>query len=242
VSVIVVIGGKHSPGATTLALALSSVWTTPGCPIVVEADPAGGDVAARAGMSTEPGLLTLAAAGRHGLSDELLANHLQSLPSGSRALVAPTSSEQTSTALRELARPLSWVLASRVGVSMIDLGRWDTQCCATEFLHAAAAILLVFRPTVEGIAHARTRLIALRSFRSCLIGVVVGERPYRVSEIAAALRDFEVHGVAFDPRAAAAIASGGRADGWLQRSPLVRSSAALCRRLSPRRRVAEVAS
>ena len=66
-SVVAIVGAKHSPGATTLAVALASAAPVDQRALVVEADPAGGDIAARAGMSLDPGLLTLAAAGRRGV-------------------------------------------------------------------------------------------------------------------------------------------------------------------------------
>jgi len=66
VTAVAVLAGKAAPGATTVAAALTLSW--PGPVILVDADPAGGDV--MAGLlpgraSTESGLLSWSVAGRH---------------------------------------------------------------------------------------------------------------------------------------------------------------------------------
>ena len=59
---------KGAPGVTTTALALAAAWPAAvdgGVrPVVVEADAAGGDVAARLGLPHAPGLLDVAVAAR----------------------------------------------------------------------------------------------------------------------------------------------------------------------------------
>ncbi len=68
-SLIAVASAKGSPGATTLTLALGLARPPArGC-LIVEADPDGGSLAARLGLSYEPGLVELAAAARREMPD-----------------------------------------------------------------------------------------------------------------------------------------------------------------------------
>jgi hypothetical protein len=63
---VAIVGAKGAPGATTSALALACGW--PGPVLVVDADPAGGDIAAGwlgGRLELERGLLSFAAATRH---------------------------------------------------------------------------------------------------------------------------------------------------------------------------------
>jgi len=55
---ICIAGGKGSPGATTLALALA--LSDPEPVTLVDADPDGGDLAAWLGLSATPGFVSLA--------------------------------------------------------------------------------------------------------------------------------------------------------------------------------------
>ena len=55
-TLITICSAKHSPGVTTLGQALALQTGA----LFIEADPAGGDLAARWGVPTDPGMLTLA--------------------------------------------------------------------------------------------------------------------------------------------------------------------------------------
>jgi hypothetical protein len=57
---------KSSPGVTTTALALASMWKTAPRRQLVEADPGGGDLGLWLGLPADSGLAGLAAAARHG--------------------------------------------------------------------------------------------------------------------------------------------------------------------------------
>lgn len=212
-------------------MALTSTASARKRALMVEADPAGGDVGARAGMSVDPGLLTLAAAGRRGVTEELVVGHTQRLASGASVLLGPPSPEQAATALVGLGPALVRTVSQRGGITFVDTGRWDPRSPATDFVQVADAIVVVFRPTLEGVEHARTRIASLGALQTRIVATTVGERPYTPSEVAAALDDVELHVIPHDPRAAAAIASGVRIDRWLGRCPLVRSAAALSERL-----------
>ena len=154
---IAVIGGKGSPGATTLALALAIVATATrhGDALLVEADPAGGDIAARCGIPLDPGLLTLAASGRRGLDQSIVERHAQRLPCGVLALVGPTSDQHATTTLAAIGGALGRTLETAQAPVVIDAGRWDARSPAAELVAFASVALLVLRPTIEGVEHAR---------------------------------------------------------------------------------------
>lgn len=231
-SIIGVVGAKHSPGATTLAVTLACIPGGQERALLVEADPAGGDLAARTGRSLDPGLLSFAAAGRRGITEGLLDAHTQRLGNGVTVLLGPPSPEQSAAALTGIGRTLAPVLAERPGCTVIDAGRWETRSPARELLQAADVVLVVFHPTVEGVEHVRARLATIGTAATRLVAVSVGERPYSPSEVAAVLAPVEVQMIDADPRAAVAIGAGAPIDRWLRRSPMVRSIAALAGQLT----------
>ncbi|MDA8062446.1 MAG: hypothetical protein M0T80_08475, partial [Actinomycetota bacterium] len=79
-------GSVRSSGVTTLVLALGATWPADRKALVVEADPAGGTLAALAGWPAEPGLVSLAAAARRGAEPSLVFEHCQHLPDGASLL------------------------------------------------------------------------------------------------------------------------------------------------------------
>ena len=220
---IIAVGGvKHAPGATTLAVTLAGLAGDGG--LVVEADPQGGDIAARSGLPLDPGLLTLAAAARRGLTPQLDA-HTQRLANGATALLAPSSPNHAHAALAGLRAPLASLFATRAGVTVIDVGRWDPRSGALEAALNVDVALVLFRPTVGGVEHARTRLELLSGIRAVL--VAVGDHPYGASEISVALGGGAVHVIADDQRAAEIAGSAAPFDRWLRRTAYIRSVAAL---------------
>lgn len=220
---IAVGGVKHAPGATTLAVTLAGLAGDGA--LVVEADAQGGDIAARSGLPLDPGLLTLAAAARRGLTPQLLDAHTQRLANGATALLAPSSPNHAHAALAGMRAPLASLVANRAGVTVIDVGRWDPRSGALEAALSVDVALLLFRPTVGGVEHARTRLELLSGIRTVL--VAVGDHPYGASEISAALGCGAVHVIADDQRAAELAGSGAPFDRWLRRTNYIRSVAAL---------------
>jgi hypothetical protein len=71
VTLIVMASAKGSPGVTTTALALATVW--PRQVLLAECDPVGGDIVAgflRAAVPPSGGLLDVALAARRGLTPE----------------------------------------------------------------------------------------------------------------------------------------------------------------------------
>ncbi|WP_344309775.1 hypothetical protein [Fodinicola feengrottensis] len=64
---VVLVSLKNSPGTTTTTVALAALWPHRHWTPVIEADPAGGDLACRLGLSEHPGLTSLAAKAAHAL-------------------------------------------------------------------------------------------------------------------------------------------------------------------------------
>lgn len=177
---------KGSPGVTTLGLALASAWPRPA--LLAELDPAGGDLAPRLRRPFEPGLLTLAAAARHGLAPELVLAHAQPLTDDARLLLAPPSGDQAHAALGPLAGRLGEVLRRLPdGDVLADCGRLDAASPALEVARRADVVLLVTRPTLEGVQLLAARRAALEGAWARVGVVVVGERDYPPEAVAAAV-------------------------------------------------------
>ena len=143
---IAITATKGSPGATTLALALADRMSERVPALLVEADAAGGDIAARCGLALDPGLLTLAASGRRGLDRSSIERHTQLLPCGALVLAGPTSAEQATSALTGVAAALAQTLALETSTVIIDAGRWDPRSPATDLVASASIGCSCFVP------------------------------------------------------------------------------------------------
>ena len=125
---LIVMGSvKASPGVTTAALALCVAWPTPRWAVMIEADPAGGDLAARFGLAETPGVLSLAAASRHARNAEALFDHTQRLPVN--VIVGPVGATQTRVAVGVLAGAARGgiLMGGRGTVVVADVGRLDAR-------------------------------------------------------------------------------------------------------------------
>ena len=233
-TVVALAGAKGSPGVTTAALALGAVW--PRRVLLVECDPAGGDLSSRFLLNPTPGLLSLGSAARRQLAPADLWEHRQVLPGGLEVLLGPVTAEQ-GAALGHLWAEFPKALASLGADVLADCGRLQPGSPIQPLLRRADRVLLLARPTREGVAQLDNRLHTLSELGVRPLVVLLGERPYRPAEVAAALADrpgpdVEVLGaLAADGRAAAQLrGDGGRARG-LGRSLLIRSARMLVERL-----------
>ncbi len=236
---------KGAPGVTTLSCLLGAAWPGPGPVTLVEADPAGGDLAARFGLSARVGWSSLAQSGRRSDEPSPVDGHLQTLPGGLPVLVAARGDERGSATSDEglavrsgpagavvrsgPAGPVGTVDATgtpgaRRGLTIVDLGRLaPADNVSGSWLACSDAVLLVVRGDSSSAVRLRDRAGQLADTCHGRLGVVVvgGERSSQ--EIAGFARSTAVVPMAdvpFDP-AAARMASGDSGAGRrFERSPL----------------------
>ncbi|AHH98549.1 chromosome partitioning protein [Kutzneria albida] len=172
---------KGSPGVTTLATALAARWPVHEDPILVEIDPAGGDLMARFRLEESPGLVSLAAAarGRGSHDPSLLAQHAQVLQPGLRVVLGPVGAEQARAALSVLASSKPSPLrraADHPGTTVIaDCGRVDPDSPTFPIIRDADAMLLVARPRDDELAHVALKLSAAQRWCRMPCFVLVGD-------------------------------------------------------------------
>jgi hypothetical protein len=231
---------KGAPGASTTVLALACVWPRP--VLVIDADPAGGDLATLLGSadgSASWGLLDAALQARRSETGAgvlwsraapLTADgQVRLLGGGSESSSVVVVSEHWLEIVREL-RMLATDTGDPVDV-LIDAGR--LQQAAPWWMLASADVLLpMLNPTVAHVAAARRWLpelrdrVAVSTDRLPALGIVcIGDRPHPPGEVADALRVPVVGVVADDPATAQGWTSGGERR-WA-RSRLLRSAANL---------------
>jgi hypothetical protein len=216
--------------ATTAMLAVAAAWPPGRRVVAVEVDPAGGDIAVRFGLATEPGLVSLAAA-RRPSSPDALTDHVQLLPGGLPVVLAPASADQVQAALRALGERLADVTAGDEGLDvLLDCGRLGLSSPAGDLARRSGVTVFVARPTAEEVAHLRGQLSGWNGGEVGL--VLVGDEPYGPVEVSEFL-GVEVYGVlARDPLGAAALAGRPIARRSLARTPLMTSAIVVAQRLA----------
>lgn len=162
---VALISLKGSPGVTTFSLALAACWPSPARTVLVEADPAGGDVASRFSLACSPGLVSLAAAVRCSADPQLVWQHTQALPGGLPVVLAPPGAEQAHAALSALAAEsstgvgvLCHTAAMPQTIVIADCGRVDAGCVAMPIVRAADVMVLLSRAHADDLAHVASRL------------------------------------------------------------------------------------
>ena len=232
---VVAIGAVRSCGATTVALGLAATWPAHRRVLLVEADPAGGTLAAAAGLPAEPSLVSLAAAVRRTDAVELAITHTHALPGGAPVLTAPATAEQSERALALLTRFLGRLGEIDADI-VLDCGRLGPLAEATanegpprtntERFLAADVAIIVTRAQLPDL-HAlggfldQPRLsTARRDGRLHL--VLVGSGPYGDGEIAEVLGAPVVARLPFEANTAIALATTSADARELRRNPLVR--------------------
>ena len=231
---------KGAPGVTTLGRVLAAVWPAPS--VLVDADPAGGDLASVAtderGEPLDPdrGLISLAVEARRGALQGL-PPHVQRIVGGQDVICGLQTPEQL-VGLGPAWPTIAAVLARSPEPVIADAGRLVPGSPSIPIVQASDVLLLVTRPGVAGYAHLVTRLRWLVGLSSTMdrgptIGVVVVAPPrerHAQRDLAAllqhsGLRMPVVGAVAYDEDAARVI------DGTVSRgiagSLLVRSARAL---------------
>jgi len=233
-SLICFASGKGAPGVTLTALGFAAARANVGRKVVLlEADPSGGTLAVRYQLARQPGLITLAAAGRHGLSRDELWNHAQELPGGVAAILAPEREDRTSAILRESGQRLGRWLADIPDVDVIaDCGRIDSESLASGIVTQADTLYLLARPTAEEIQPtAALATVALERGIS-VSWVLIGDRPHESGEVAS-VTGVPVSAVFPDDRRGAEAMLEGRAGRSGKRSRLARVISALATKSVP---------
>ncbi|WP_246127717.1 chromosome partitioning protein [Amycolatopsis rhizosphaerae] len=202
---------KGSPGVTTFSVALAARWPAPARPLLVEADPSGGDIGVRFSLAATPGLVSLAAAARHSKDPALLWQHSQTLPGGLPVVPLPPDADRARTALSELtADPSAGVEMLRAAanapgvVVIVDCGRIDTASPAIPIVRLADAMVLLTRAHADDFAHVAHRLPTLGRWTPNPVMLLVGDG-YSAAEVARELGVSPLGRVPHDPRGAAAL-------------------------------------
>jgi MinD-like ATPase involved in chromosome partitioning or flagellar assembly len=210
VSVIALAAAKSSPGVTTLAELVVQLRPTGRRCALLDCDPAGGDWLLRPGVAPEPGLVSLATAGRRDLRAGELSAHLQVLGEGLEVLVAPAAARQASGALDLVGeRLVAHLRALDAMDAVIDCGSLAPASPALSLVRAADLVVLVSRPTARAMVHLAPWVEQLVGEGLVVVVVLVDgtrarhEATYRPDEVVEAL-GVEVLGPVADDVAAAA--------------------------------------
>jgi hypothetical protein len=221
VALITFFSAKGSPGVTTTAMMTAALWPRP-C-VLVDADPNGGDVALRLPnpegrpLRSDLGLLSLLPLARRGLAPEAVLDHTQ-VAMGGQVLLSGLAGPEQAMAVGPLWDELARVFTRLPGHDVIiDAGRAHSTAVHLSLLQQSQIVVGVFRPTVPGVVHLRSRLgsmkdrLAGQDGATPRIGVVCVDDVQRqreslaaVSGVQAELSWLESFGqVALDPKAAA---------------------------------------
>jgi len=179
---------KGAPGATTLALAMTCALThAKGEPAaLVEADPAGGDLAALLGLATDPGMVSLAAASRHQSAWPDARGHGQGLPGGGWALLGSTDPIQATATVATLGSRLGRALGMVAPDALFDCGRWTPSSPVAPLLAEATATVVCIGSSVAAIEAVRVRAGELWDATGGRVGIVInGHGRYSATEIEA---------------------------------------------------------
>jgi hypothetical protein len=222
---------KGAPGVTTLSCLVAATWPGSGPSVVVEADPAGGDLAGRFGLSSTLGWPSLSSAVRRSGSATLLRPHLQYLPGGLPVLVSgrPEAAEEPRPDVVDLVER-----ESAGGLVVVDLGRAPSSGGSPgTWLERCDTSILVIGGDAASALHARShaaRLSDLTGGRLAL--VVVGPGSRDSTEIGTFTGIRALGDVPFDPRSAAVASGASGAARRLARSALLASARRLADRLA----------
>lgn len=233
---IAVASVKGAPGASTTALSLAATW--PGQALLAELDPDGGDLRYRLRaeggepLAPEPGLVSYA---REVIDGAHVLDHVQTLPGGLQVMVGVSSHEESAEIDGRWAAVGATMDALPEADVIADCGRLHSGTPVREVLAHATALLVLTRPTVDGVAHLRSRMASLDVRVPLYVAVVTGAADRRSArEVQSVLNDADLPvtvlgNVAYDPAGAGTLA--GEWSGKLNSSPLMRSARELAHQL-----------
>lgn len=232
---------KGSPGVTSIALALASVWPRP--VVLLEADPSGGDLAYRCkavnggAVAANRGLLQLAAAVRGGVPGAgVVVDEAQPLACGVNLIQGVTRAGQARAFSGLWPTIASACVDSHVDV-IADLGRLDRTSPVMPLAEHSTHLLTVGSATLESVMHLREDVQDLMGALAKAVAIPVC--PVLVGPDARAGRDradldglLDEAGIAVrptlslpnDPRALARLEQGELPSGRLGRTLLMRGA------------------
>ncbi len=224
---VVLTSAKGSPGVTTAGLVLAGLSGG----VLVECDPAGADVRcwSAAVQGEGAGLVELVHRLRAGEPDpdELVGAWADEPWPGIRVVTGPPSAPMAQNTLAAGTERLAAALAAARRPVLVDIGRWSTTPGVAPLVRAAAAVAVVVRPTVDGVAHARGLIAALDPVAVAVWLLLVGDRPYRAADVADALQVPLWGALALDAAGVAVLMADGVAGRRWPRTELARSAVPL---------------
>ena len=174
---------KGSPGVTTVVAGVAARWPAGGAVMVAEADPRGGDLAARFGLSSAPGLASAATDRRIVATADVAASHAQPLPPGQVAmLLAPAHPAPATAAVRAAVEAGVLTAIGRSRTLLIDAGVLEAASPAMPLAAEADLVLLAMRDRIEDLVHAAAALDLLdeRHRIRLLVRAAGGLRPAEI--------------------------------------------------------------
>jgi MinD-like ATPase involved in chromosome partitioning or flagellar assembly len=217
------ISAKGSPGSTTAAVAIVAASGELGGSLVVEADPAGGDIEILTGVTGEPGLLRVANDLRRHVDPQVLPAYAVTAPPGVSAILAPTAGAASASIVDSIADRLGSAFGQLAMPVVADAGRWSATQPSARRVAGSDVVLVVCRPSASSVEHARHLLDRVRQVNRSVAVLLVGDRPYGPQEVAAVLETQVVGALAWDPGGVASLWTEGVSKRWL-RSWLARSA------------------
>ncbi len=222
---ITLISAKGSPGTTTASVALAASCGPNQPALFIEIDPSGGDTEALTGITGEPGLLRVANDLRRHVDPQVLPAYAASAPPGVDSILSPTSGAASASLLGSMAERIGPAFSKLPMTVVADGGRWSPRQASAHRIAGSDVVLLVCRPTVSSIEHARHLVDAVRQVNRAVSVLLVGDRPYGPVEVATALETSVVGALAWDPGAVASLWADGVSKRWA-RSWLARTATA----------------
>lgn len=239
---IALCGDKGAPGVTTSALAIGSAW--PGPAVVVEASPAGGDLAIRlrpkgSVLPETPTVLSVVTASRGADGMDAVVNHSHLLNATTTVVPGPALVEQF-TNIGDWS-PLAHALCSSSVPVFADLGHLHAASTTIAVAARADLVLIVSRPDMASVVRMRERLIRAASDLARMQGTAPRLFPLLIStsrhgqadvaDVLAVLaetpaRPFLVDAgfLALDPAAVRRLEAGEEPSGRLARTALMRTA------------------
>lgn len=222
-TVISLVSAKHSPGTTVASLGLAHAWLKNEPTVLIELDRDGGDLVAMCDFTHDgPGLLSLAAAGRHIDSELEIESHCQHFGSN-RLPVVPAAQlpSQMDSAIGLLDRRAASLTATDQTL-IVDGGRFRNIATTQAFVRQSDIVLVVMRPNIVECHAVAARLNDLREIGAEVALLLVGERPYTPTDVEAALHTPVAGVVADDKRGVESLLSAPDSK-FSNSSPLMRS-------------------